>query len=128
MSDYATEQPQLTGPAAGTRDSGVVGDQYLLHHALVITVRGDVDAHTIEPLRDALEAAAAVHRVVVLDMGKVTFGDSTFLNTALRAHQRGLLRLAAVRELLLRILELTGADQVLHLYPTVKEAAAAPLT
>lgn len=76
----------------------------------------------LAPLRAALKTAAATPAVTVIDLSEVTFGDSTFLSTLLRAHQQIDLRLAAPTPVVRRLLNVTGADQVLHLFPTLKDA------
>ncbi|MFJ4922957.1 STAS domain-containing protein [Streptomyces sp. NPDC088725] len=90
----------------------------------VVAARGDLDIDSLAPLRETLEAAAAAHRVLVLDITDVTFGDSSFLNLLLRTGEATSLRIAAPSEQLQRLFAVTGADQVLSLYPSVERAVA----
>ncbi|MEU1040950.1 STAS domain-containing protein [Streptomyces sp. NPDC005551] len=92
----------------------------------VIVPRGDLDASNIAPVADELEAARTRHHAVILDLSGVTFGDSSFLNLLLRFHQLTDLRLAATPTNLARLFDITGADTVLRLYPTVDAARDAP--
>jgi anti-anti-sigma factor len=103
----------------------VVAGQYQAGGAWVITARGDLDLESLPPLRAALEAAAAAHPVVVLDVGAVTFGDSTFLGVLLAVRQLTALRVAGAGQTLLRLFSVVGADLVLDLYGSVEEALAA---
>ncbi|WP_227024986.1 STAS domain-containing protein [Streptomyces tsukubensis] len=112
--DHAGVPPQ--------RSRGVLGDQYALENTWVIAAHGDIDMQNLGPLRMALEETAASHPVTVLDTSGVTFADSTFLNLLLRAHQSTSLRIAAPSEPVRRLLEITGADRVLSLYPSVAQA------
>ncbi|WNI18091.1 STAS domain-containing protein [Actinacidiphila sp. ITFR-21] len=58
----------------------------------VITAVGDLDADTLHPLTAELQKAAAMASGVILDVSGVTFGDSSFINLLLRAHQHTDLR------------------------------------
>lgn len=90
----------------------------------VVAAYGEFDLAACPPLLRALTAAAEEGPVVVLDLTEVTFADSTFLNTLLITRRLTELRLAGVSEQVLRLLEITGADQILRLFPTVADAAA----
>jgi anti-anti-sigma factor len=103
----------------------MVGEKYVLRGAFVVPVRGELDLDTLAPLREALEAAAAEHPVTVLDGAGITFADSSALNLLLDTAGRTTLRIAAPSASLLRLLRLTGADQVLRTWPTVDDAADA---
>nr|WP_081539808.1 MULTISPECIES: STAS domain-containing protein [Kitasatospora] len=99
--------------------------------ALVVRPEGELDHDSVGPLRDVLERAVAdpPGRLVV-DCGGLDFCDSTGLNLLLRAHgaarRAGVpLLLAAPGPVLGRILEITGADEVLDVHPTVEDALAA---
>jgi anti-anti-sigma factor len=103
-------------------DTGVA--QYERGGAWVVAARGCYDMQSIEPLADALDAAARKHPKVVLDASGVAFADSSFLNLLILTHQTGTLRVAAPPWQLQRLLEITGADTVLEIRETVEEAAA----
>lgn len=56
--------------------------------------------------------STAALSVLVLDASQVTFADSSALNRLLLIHQATTLRIAAPAPQLLRLLQITGADQV----------------
>ncbi|MEV6580924.1 STAS domain-containing protein [Streptomyces sp. NPDC051582] len=111
----------MTG-AGDAHRAGVVGKNYPAGAGWVVAAQGELDQDTLAPLEEALAAAAEGHRLVVLDVGSVTFGDSSFLNLLLRVHHLTGLRIAAPGEQLSRLFALTGADTVLSLYPSVEDA------
>lgn len=97
--------------------------------AAVVTLRGEVDAHTAPTLRlelrSLIEEAEAT--TVVIDLSAVTFLDSSVLGALVGALRRlrerqGQLRIVPPLTSAARILELTGLDTVLDLYPG-REAA-----
>ncbi|WST36071.1 STAS domain-containing protein [Streptomyces sp. NBC_01167] len=102
--------------------TGPLDTQYAVGDAWVVVARGEVDLNNLPPLTEALTQAAETHATVVLDASGITFADSTFLNLLLRIHQATDLRIAAPGPQLERLLDLTGADGVLHLRPSVDEA------
>ncbi|MFI8504801.1 STAS domain-containing protein [Streptomyces sp. NPDC085524] len=104
---------------------GVVGDGYPAGAGWVVAAYGELDQDTLGPLEEALAAAADQYRLVVLDAGSVTFGDSSFLNLLLQVHRLTTLRIAAPGDQLRRLFALTGADTVLSLYPSVEDAVRA---
>ncbi|MFD7554829.1 STAS domain-containing protein [Streptomyces sp. NPDC059835] len=114
----------MTGAEDANRE-GVVGHGYLAGAGWVVAARGELDQDTLGPLEEVLAAAVDQHRMVVLDAGSVTFGDSSFLNLLLRLHQLTTLRIAAPGDQLRRLFALTGADTVLSLHPTVEDAVRA---
>ncbi|MER7822964.1 MULTISPECIES: STAS domain-containing protein [unclassified Streptomyces] len=110
---------------AGAGDAyqeGVVGNSYLAGAGWVVAAHGELDQDTLAPLEEALASAADRHRLVVLDAGSITFGDSSFLNLLLRLHHLTTLRIAAPGEQLRRLFALTGADTVLSVHPSVEDA------
>ncbi|WP_030293368.1 STAS domain-containing protein [Streptomyces katrae] len=111
----------MTG-AGDTHHEGVVGAGYPAGAGWVVAAHGELDQDTLAPLEEALRSAADEHRVVVLDAGSVTFGDSSFLNLLLTLNQLTTFRIAAPGEQLRRLFALTGTDTVLSLYPSVEEA------
>ncbi|MFF4444355.1 STAS domain-containing protein [Streptomyces sp. NPDC001502] len=111
----------MTG-AGDAYHEGIVGEGYLAGAGWVVAAHGELDQDTLAPLEDALASAADQHRVVVLDAGSITFGDSSFLNLLLRLHHLTTLRIAAPGEQLRRLFALTGADTVLSLHPSVEDA------
>ncbi|MFD8810875.1 STAS domain-containing protein [Streptomyces sp. NPDC059627] len=99
---------------------------HLTHHeqqgAWVVAVHGAFDANSASLLAAALQDAATTHTTVVVDASGVTFADSTVLNVLLNFHRGHRLRLARPAHQLQRVLELTGADKVLDIRPTVQDA------
>lgn len=90
----------------------------------LIVAHGDIDADTLGTLGNALGAAASSQQTVIFDAGDVTFADSSLLNLLLRTHQATTLLIAAPSLPVRRLLEITGTDQILHLYPTTAAARA----
>lgn len=97
----------------------------------VITVSGEIDNDSGAPLIRALAAAseASPPRVVV-DLSQVGFMDSSGINIFLTAHAAttsvgGWLRLAALRNNVLRTLQIVGVDSLIPRYPSVGEALGA---
>lgn len=102
-------------------------EQRPVDDGVVLTVTGEIDLNTNAVLADALSRAADVALLGVADLGAVTFLDSTGISTLLRAHrdlvgQGGKLALADAQPPVLRVLELTGVDTVIPLYPTISQA------
>ncbi len=97
---------------------------------LVLALGGELDHDTAGPLREALaNAVAARPERIVVDCAELAFCDSTGLNallhTRLDAQQVGArLELAALRPPVTRLFEITGADAVFTIYPTLDEALA----
>jgi anti-sigma B factor antagonist len=97
-------------------------------HGLVARVSGEMDYLTSPTVWEQLKGSiVGSDRFVVLDLSGVSFCDSAGLNVLLRAGQQAdrsgaELVLACVPPQLRRTLEMTGADQVLHIYDTVAEA------
>ncbi|MEV7128413.1 STAS domain-containing protein [Streptomyces sp. NPDC093260] len=81
----------------------------------VVTLAGEIDHHTGDTLRHALDATDGTSRIVA-DLGQVTFMDSSGTNILLTAHRDtasagGWLRLAAPTPTVLRTLQLVGIDE-----------------
>ncbi|MER6693539.1 STAS domain-containing protein [Streptomyces minutiscleroticus] len=100
---------------------------------VVISLRGEIDHHTIGHLQRALapEDAGADSRVVriVLDFSGVTFMDSTGVNALISVHRAlrgtpGWIRLAGPQPSVRRVIELVGLDTFIDCYPTLHGALA----
>ncbi|MGW1068309.1 STAS domain-containing protein [Streptomyces aureus] len=96
----------------------------------VIAVAGALDADNISTLCKALrlgeESASAL---TVLDLGAVTFMDSSAINVLVAANRDatgagGRLRMAALSEPVQRVVEIVGLDTVIPCYPTLAQALA----
>jgi anti-sigma B factor antagonist len=103
----------------------------LLIPQVVITLPDEIDMGNAAQVRDTLvHALDAGPAVLIADAARTMFCDSATITMLLRAHDQAAatgvqLRIAASPELR-RVLELTGTDSRLHVYPTVAAALAAP--
>ncbi|MEU9102439.1 STAS domain-containing protein [Streptomyces sp. NPDC048361] len=93
----------------------------------VITVTGEIDHHSGDVLRQALDATGAPHAHIVLDLHQVTFIDSSGINILIHAHNTltgdgGWLRLAAPTETVMRTLSIVGVDTVIDCRESLEEA------
>ena len=118
----------MTNNRRAQRPGGLTITSALVDGIRVITVRGEIDHYTGDPLRQALSLAegTAVPRTVV-DLGGVTFMDSSGINILINALHAvldadGWLRLAGPTEAVLRTLQLVGVDQVIDCYPNLRDA------
>ncbi|MFD3545148.1 STAS domain-containing protein [Streptomyces sp. NPDC058655] len=113
---------ELNGTAASEAGAGPLGYQHASGAAWVVEARGELDLDTLPPLEATLSQAAASHHIVILDAAGVTFADSTCLNVLLRVRRLTDLRIARPSHQLARLLALTGADQVVTVYPDLATA------
>ncbi|MEW2289315.1 STAS domain-containing protein [Streptomyces sp. NPDC047841] len=93
----------------------------------VLALAGEIDHHTGDTLRHALDASGTARPRIVVDMRQVTFMDSSGINVFIAAHQvlseaGGWLRLAAVGESVMRTLTLVGVDAVIDCRATLRQA------
>lgn len=95
----------------------------------VVTVEGEID-HDVRELLSAVllsgYGAEPPSRIVV-DLGGVTFMDSTGINIFVTAYQavsatEGWLRIAAAQEPVLHVMQLVGIDAFIACYPSVEQA------
>ncbi|MFE9118660.1 STAS domain-containing protein [Streptomyces sp. NPDC007172] len=107
------------------RSPALLVHQYARNESWVVAAEGELDAETLAPLRQALEEAAATRQIVVFDASAVPFADSSTLNLLLQIHRRTSLRIAGAQPQLLRVLEITGADMALALFPDLTDACKA---
>ncbi|TQJ56008.1 STAS domain-containing protein [Streptomyces sp. SLBN-115] len=119
-----SEETGKTASTEANREVGRVSGQYEAGGAWVVVAHGDFDAACMGTLARALEEGAATHPRLVLDATAVGFADSTFLNALVQASHAADLRLVAPGPLLRRVLEITGVDQVIGIYPSVDSATA----
>ncbi|MFF5187471.1 STAS domain-containing protein [Streptomyces sp. NPDC000345] len=117
-----------------TDNSGAAGSDGLtvtctpIDGVRVITVRGEIDHDSGGSLRQALilPGGTALPRIVV-DLGGVTFMDSSGINILIAAHNAargagGWLRLAGPTDSVLRTMRLVGLDEVIDCHATVRDA------
>ncbi|MGX1471340.1 UNVERIFIED_CONTAM: stage II sporulation protein AA (anti-sigma F factor antagonist) [Streptomyces canus] len=95
----------------------------------VVTVEGEIDHHVRERLSAALLSGygAAPPSRIVVDLGGVTFMDSTGINIFITAYQavsagEGWLRIAAAPKPVLHVMQLVGIDTLIACYPSVEQA------
>jgi anti-sigma B factor antagonist len=97
----------------------------------VVHVAGEVDVYTSPSLKVALaDATGDGCRVIIADLGKVPFIDSSGLGVLVGALRRvreagGELRLVSEHEAVVKILRITGLDRVFPLYATLDQAMGA---
>lgn len=76
----------------------------------VVACAGEFDMDTVGTLSRACEGEAASAELLVLDVTRVVFADSTFLNELLRLlHSRPVVLAGPLPDQLRRVLEMTGA-------------------
>ncbi|MEU4038979.1 STAS domain-containing protein [Streptomyces collinus] len=93
----------------------------------VLTPAGEIDHHTGDALRQALDAISTPRPRVVVDLHQVTFMDSSGINILIVAHRAltdagGWLRLARPTAPVLRTLQIVGIDTVIGCHTTLPEA------
>lgn len=98
--------------------------------AALLEVAGEVDSLSASVLDDGVDRLLAERAdTLVLDLTGVTFLASSGLAVLIRA-QRGAderartLRVVTATRAVLRVLEVTGADQLFAIHPTVADALA----
>jgi len=97
----------------------------------VLSVAGDIDLETAAQLGDAaLAATQQDSRHLVLDLGEVTFMDSSCLEVLFSIQRRtvlagGSLSLVDVPRNVLRVLTVTGLQDAFPTYATVAEVVEA---
>jgi len=106
-------------------------EQRTVGDALVVSVSGEVDLATAEPLREALVAAEAQPASgMVIDLQQVGFLDSTGIGELVGVHRRlrksdRPLALVVPEGPIRKILAITGMDSVLDLHEDERSAIAA---
>ncbi|MFF2205480.1 STAS domain-containing protein [Streptomyces sp. NPDC058145] len=93
----------------------------------VLTVAGEIDHHTGDALSQALDLSGTPRPHVVVDLGQVTFMDSSGINILIAAHRTlteagGWLRLSNPTGTVLRTLQLIGLDTVIDCRETLDHA------
>ena len=90
---------------------------------VLVSVTGELDAHTCPQFQRVAEEAAASPRVVV-DLSDVTFMDSTALSVLLVLQRRRTrpLEVIVTRPTLRKLLVITGLDSVFTLHASLDEA------
>ncbi|MGX9788647.1 STAS domain-containing protein [Mycobacterium sp. MMS18-G62] len=109
-------------------------EQHVRDSAVVVAVAGDIDSTSVDALATHLDAALKAAselpgRVLVVDLGAVTYFGSAGLNAIVGCYQNGLSGDVAVRVVastaeVIRPLQVTQLDEVVPPYPTVPDALA----
>jgi anti-sigma B factor antagonist len=85
----------------------------------VVTVRGELDVFTAPRLHETIAQGIELGaRYLVVDLGEVTFIDSTALGVLIGA-------VVCQNQNVRRVLELTGLDSVFAIHATLAEALSA---
>jgi anti-sigma B factor antagonist len=94
----------------------------------VITMAAEIDVTNADEIRQALLAAASDSAaVLIIDMSGTTFCDSAGVQAIIDARNKATAtrtQLRLVATAVLRILTLTGVDQLIPIYPTLEAALA----
>ena len=121
-----------SGPgAAGGRESAVAGVERR-NGSVVVALAGELDLYNAEEVRGALlDACAGEPKVLIVDLGEVTFIDSTALGVLIEArtklNNRRAFLLAAPALETRRALEISGLDRHFIVHESVSEALGAPI-
>ncbi|MEV0975438.1 STAS domain-containing protein [Streptomyces sp. NPDC049915] len=124
MADGRTTDTETTGQLGGLSVTATAAGG-----ARVLTLAGEIDHHTADTLREALDVTGAPRPRLVIDMRQVTFMDSSGINILIAAYQAvtaagGRLRLAGPTLPVLRTLQLVGIDTLIDCHPTLDDALA----
>ena len=89
----------------------------------VLTATGELDRDSLPVLAAAADAALAAGATrLVLDLGPLTFCDTSGLRLFVELHKRTDLRLADARPPVATVIEVVNLDRMLALHATVAEA------
>ena len=100
-------------------------------HTHVLALRGELDVATVPRLADPLrEAIAAGKTAMVIDLGELTFLDSTGLMVLLNGLRRvmrqgGNLVIVCTNPTVLRLFEITRLDATFDIHPSREAALSA---
>jgi anti-anti-sigma factor len=103
-----------------------------LGEAAVITLPEEIDISNSEQVRE--ELLSLLNRgpaVLIVDMAETTFCDSAGVNALVRAHKRATANGAEVRLVVgspgvQRVLDITGVDRLIPVYPSMTASLAEP--
>jgi len=96
----------------------------------IVSVSGDVDVYSAPALKDKIsELIGTGEQTVIVDLGKVTFLDSTGLGVLVEARTAtaeagGQLPLVCTQQRILKLFAITGLDGVFNIQPSVGDAVA----
>ncbi|WUI51772.1 STAS domain-containing protein [Streptomyces sp. NBC_00414] len=113
----------------GTAPSGRLSiDHDSVNGIRVVTLHGEIDHPVTHRLSDALAFPDdATPLRIVVDLGDVTFMDSSGINILITTYQRandtqGWLRIAGAQEAVQRVLHIVGVDELIDSHPTLEQA------
>lgn len=103
-----------------------------LGEAAVITLPEEIDISNSEQVRE--ELLSLLNRgpaVLIVDMAETTFCDSAGVNALVRAHKRATANGAEIRLVVTspgvqRVLDITGMDRLIPVYPSMTASLAEP--
>lgn len=97
-------------------------------HTAVVSLPAEVDIANSGDVHEALLTVIETGvKVIVADLGKTTFCDSSGVSALARAHRRSssngaILRLVVSGPAIERLMRLTGVDELIQIHPTVSAA------
>ncbi|MEU0859446.1 STAS domain-containing protein [Streptomyces griseofuscus] len=121
------EQDEMTGPEHAAQVGQLTVVHTLTDGIRVVSLAGEIDHHTGDTLRSALDASGGPEPRIIVDLAQVTFMDSSGINIFITAHRTlgeagGWLRLAAVGDAVMRTLHIVGVDAVIDCRETLHQA------
>lgn len=95
----------------------------------VLAVGGEMDVYSAPAFREKVTEQLELDPLLVIDMGGLSFIDSTGLGVLVAGRNRSLERGGAIsfvcsQDRILKLLRITGLDSVFDVFPTVDEAVA----
>ncbi|MFF5026053.1 STAS domain-containing protein [Streptomyces collinus] len=120
-------EEEVADPHTSTPPDRLTVAAHTIDGTHVLTPTGEIDHHTGETLRHALDAITTPGSRVVIDLHQVTFMDSSGINILIAAHRAltdtgGRLRLARPTHPVQRTLTIVGIDTVIDCHTTLPQA------
>ena len=100
------------------------------HGSIVVAqLQGELDDHTSDAVRTALDQALDTHQAVrlVIDLSELTFMDSSGLGVILGRFRKlkkkgGLMAVSGVSKSVKRLFEISGVHKIMSIYETCDDA------
>jgi anti-sigma B factor antagonist len=107
--------------------SSLIVKRQSLTDAICLSVSGEVDLANASELRAHLKAVVEAEEDLVVDMSGLRYLDSSGIKVLLEAHQqitqiKRRIVLAAPAVPVQKVLNITGIDQIIPMFPSVEEA------
>lgn len=132
----ADDRSAALDPATSDEARGVMEERPQFHvelekrgdTAAVVILEGEIDIYSAPRFKEVLlEGIDQGARHVIVDLGKVTFIDSTALGVLVSGAKRvrpnnGTLDIVCADDNIVRIFEITGLNRIFGIYPTRDEA------